>query len=160
MRKFTGRPCLSVSLLGALVIGCAVAAVAQDQLTGSTRNRNESNAPVASADPAKILRAARTIYVKPNRYIDAKYLEYKLGKYREFQQWKLAIVKDETKADLILDVHRRAANYIFSIEEPHSSVVVVNGKVVAINGLVAAEDIAREIIKRMSATRALPTNDS
>ncbi|MGH9900352.1 MAG: hypothetical protein ACRD68_00775 [Pyrinomonadaceae bacterium] len=106
--------------------------------------------------PARILREARTIFVEPNKHIDAKYLEYKLGKYAELQQWGLSIVKDRRKADLVLGVHRTALNYIFSVEEPASSVVVANGKVVAINGLVAAEDIAREIIRRMKNTRALP----
>ena len=105
------------------------------------------------------MRSARTIYIEPNKYIDAKYLEYKLGKQPEFQQWKLAIVKKKEKADLVLNIHRRALNYIFSIEDPDSSIIVVNGKVVAINGLVAAEDIAKEIIKRMKATRALPADD-
>lgn len=110
--------------------------------------------------PARILRRARTIFIAPSKHIDSKYLEYKLGKYAELQQWKLAIVKDREKADLVLEVHRRALNYIFSIEEPESSIVAVNGKVVAINNLVAAEDIAREIIKRIKSTRALPVSDN
>jgi hypothetical protein len=49
-------------------------------------------------------------------------------------------------------------NYIFSIEDPQSSVVVVNGKVVAINDLVATDELAKEIIRRMKTVRALPTN--
>lgn len=110
-------------------------------------------------DPAKILRAAHTIFIKPNEYIDAEYLEYKLDKHPEFEQWKLAFVKNEEKADLVVEVHRTALNYIFSVVEPESSIVVAKGKVVAINGLVAAEDIAQVIIKRMKNTRALPTNE-
>ena len=123
----------------------------------STRPRTTRNA--AEMDPARIVRSARTIYIEPNKYIDATYLEYKLGKQPDYQQWKLAIVKKKEKADLVLYIHRRALNYIFSIEDPESSIVVVNGKVVAINGLVAAEDISKEIIKRMRATRALPAGD-
>ncbi len=110
-------------------------------------------------DPARIMRSARTIYIEPNKYIDATYLEYKLGKQPDYQQWKLAIVKKKEKADLVLYIHRRALNYIFSIEDPETSIVVVNGKVVAINGLVAAEGISKEIVKRMRAARALPAGD-
>jgi hypothetical protein len=125
--------------------------------TELTRSRTARSATEAS--PAKIIRSARMIYIEPNKYIDATYLEYKLGKQPEFQQWKLAIVKKKEKADLVLNIHRRALNYIFSIEDPKSSIIVVNGKVVAINDLVAAEDIAKEIIKRMKATRALPSDE-
>jgi hypothetical protein len=110
-------------------------------------------------DPANILRAARTIYIKPNQYIDAEYLEYKLDKLPEFAQWKLVFVRDSGKADLVVELHRKALNYIFSVVEPQSSVVVTKGKVVAINGLVAAEDISREIVKKMKNTRALPTSE-
>jgi hypothetical protein len=120
--------------------------------------RRETSHPT-EIDAASLLRSARTIYIAPSEYIDSKYLEYKLGKYPEFQQWKLSIVKNPSKAELILKVHKRMLNYIFSIEEPESSIVVVNGKVVAVNDLVAAEDISKEIIKRMRAVRALPGND-
>ncbi len=111
-------------------------------------------------DPTAILRAARTIYLEPNQHIDADYLEYKLDKLPEFNLWHLAIVKDRGKADLVLTVRRTALNYIFSVTDPASSVVVAKGKVVALNGLVAAEDISHEIIRRMKATRALPTPGS
>jgi hypothetical protein len=49
-------------------------------------------------------------------------------------------------------------NYIFSVVEPESSIVVVKGKVVAINGRVAAEDISHRIVRRMSEVRALPAD--
>ena len=123
----------------------------------ATRSRTASGR--IETDPANILRAARTIYIKPNQYIDAEYLEYKLDKLPEFAQWKLVFVRDGEKADLVVELHRKALNYIFSIVEPQSSVVVTKGKVVAINGLVAAEDISREIVKKMKNTRALPTSE-
>lgn len=120
----------------------------------STRARSTRSAP--ETDPTRLLRAASTIYVRPNDYIDAEYLEYKLDKLPAFQQWGLAFVRDSEKADLLLEIHRKALNYIFSVVDRKSSVVIVKGKVVAINGLVAAEDISRQIIKRMQSVRALP----
>jgi hypothetical protein len=130
---------------------------------GYSESNDSTRARVAKSEsetePAKILRGAHTIFVKPNEYIDAEYLEYKLDKYPEFEQWHLAFVKNAEKADLVIEVHRTALNYIFSVIEPQSSIVVAKGKVVAINGLVAAEDIAQVIIKRMKNTRALPTNE-
>lgn len=120
----------------------------------STRARSAQSVP--ETDPTRLLRAARTIHVRPNDYIDAEYLEYKLDKLPAFQQWRLAFVRDSGKADLLLEIHRKALNYIFSVVDRETSIVIVKGKVVAINGLVAAEDISKQIIKRMQAVRALP----
>ena len=109
--------------------------------------------------PTDILRAARTIFISPNRHINADYLEYKLDKLPEFGRWQLSIVKRRERADLVLEIQKTALNYIFSIVEPASSIVVAKGKVVAINGRVAAEDISHQIVKRMRALRALPANE-
>lgn len=109
------------------------------------------------ASAAETLRAARRIYILPNQHVDKKYLEYKLAKQPEFAVWGLAITQNERNADLVIEVHRRAFNYIFSLVEPRSGTVLVNGKVMAINGLVAAEELGREVIRRMKELRALPT---
>ena len=118
--------------------------------------RARATQPANETNPSRLLRTARTIYIRPNDHIDAEYLEYKLDKLPDFQQWRLAFVRDGEKADLVLEIHRKALNYIFSVVDRESSVVIVKGKVVAINGLVAAEDISKQIIKRMQAVRALP----
>ncbi|HYP00079.1 MAG TPA: hypothetical protein VER76_07800, partial [Pyrinomonadaceae bacterium] len=60
---------------------------------------------------------------------------------------------------LVLEIQKTALNYIFSVVEPASSIVVAKGKVVAINGRVAAEDISHQIVKRLRALRAMPAND-
>jgi hypothetical protein len=109
--------------------------------------------------PTDILRAARTIHISPNRHINADYLEYKLDKLPEFGQWQLSIVKKRERADLVLEIEKTALNYIFSIVEPESSIVVAKGKTVAVNGRIAAEDISHAIVKRMRALRALPANE-
>ncbi len=124
----------------------------------STRSRSATR-PAPETNPASLLRAARTIHIRPNEDVDAEYLEYKLDKLPDFQNWRLAFVRDIDKADLILEIHRRALNYIFSVVDRESSTVIVKGKVVAINGLVAAEDISRQIVKRMQTVRALPVDE-
>jgi hypothetical protein len=125
------------------------------QATRSRTARTEKR----GTSPARLLRDARTIYIESSDGIDAEYLEYKLGKFPDFEQWQLSIVKDREKADLVLRIHQKALNYIFSIEDQESSVVVVNGKTVAINDLVATDQLAPEIIKRMKSVRALPTDE-
>ena len=123
----------------------------------SRTTRRDDRAPLGDT-PTDILRAARTIYISPNQHINSDYLEYKLDKLPEFGQWQLSFVKDRERADLVLDIQKTALNYIFSIVEPESSIVVAKGKVVAINGRVAAEDISHQIVKRMRSLRAMPTN--
>jgi hypothetical protein len=160
----------AINLLGLaslLILPFVLAASAQGQTANNAggysdsidakRSRSVKNEPEAS--PSQLLRDARTVYIKPNDYIDAEYLEYKLNKLPDFQQWRLAFVRDNDKADLLIEIHRTALNYIFSVVDRESSVVIVKGKVVAINGLVAAEDISKQIVKRMQAVRALPVDE-
>lgn len=123
-------------------------------VTNTTRSRR---APLGDG-PTEMLRNARTIFVEPNKHINAEYLEYKLDKLAEFRQWRLSFVKDRDKADLRIEISKTALNYIFSVVEPESSIVVVKGKVVAINGRVAAEDISHQIVRRMREVRALPAD--
>ena len=125
----------------------------------ASRTRTTTKSGALGDTPTDILRAARTIYISPNRHINADYLEYKLDKLPEFGQWQLSLVKRRERADLVVEIRKTALNYIFSIVEPESSIVVATGKVVAINGRVAAEDISHQIVKRMRAIRALPANE-
>lgn len=122
------------------------------------RDSRQARAPLGT-EPPEILRNARTIFIEPSKHIKAEYLEYKLDKLPEFSQWRLAFVKDRAKADLVIEIDKTALNYIFSVVEPESSIVVAKGKVVAVNGRVAAEDISHKIVKRMRDVRALPTDE-
>jgi hypothetical protein len=162
---------LRLGALACVAFACATAGAHAQTPRDTERDYTDASAQAASrtsasaqanarpAPPAEILRAARTIYISPNRHLDADYLEYKLDKLPEFGQWQLSIVKKRERADLVLEIGKTALNYIFSIVEPESGIVVAKGKVVAINGRVAAEDISHQIIKRMRAIRALPVGD-
>jgi hypothetical protein len=136
----------------------AAAQTARDERGHSDSDARTRTRRAAAEDesPTEILRDARTIFVAPNRHVDAEYLEYKLDKLPEFGEWRLSIVKEREKADLVIEINKTALNYIFSVVEPASAKVVAKGKVVAVNGLVAAEDISHEIVRRMKEKRALP----
>ncbi|MBA3240795.1 MAG: hypothetical protein H0T60_06165 [Acidobacteria bacterium] len=110
--------------------------------------------PRENLSPVSIMRGARTIYVRPTQHLDKKYLEYKLQKYRELQDWGLMLVTEERAADLVITFEKTALNYIFTINDPRTSVIVTSGKTVAVNGLVAAENLGREIIKKIRDVRA------
>ena len=158
-----------VSVVLLLAVYCLVAAAIASAQTQApprghsdsdarSRDSRQSRAPLGT-EPAEILRNARTVFVEPNKHIKADYLEYKLDKLPEFSRWRLAFVKDRAKADLVIEIDKTALNYIFSVVEPETSIVVAKGKAVAVNGRVAAEDISHKIVKRMRDVRALPTGE-
>lgn len=138
-------------------------APARAQSPRELRDYSDSDATARSrriappdSNPTEILRSARTVYVAPNEHINAEYLEYKLDKLPEFDEWRLSLVKERERADLVIEIKRAALNYIFSVVDARTSAIALKGKVVAINGLVAAEDISHEIVRRMREKRALP----
>jgi hypothetical protein len=129
------------------------AVFAQDAPERRTRERTARERR-EDLSPAAIAREARTVYVRPTRHLDKKYLEYKLHKYTELREWGLALVEDERAADLVISIDKAALNYIFTVTDPRTSVIVTSGKAVAVNGLVAAEYLGKEIVKKLKDVRA------
>ena len=104
--------------------------------------------------PGALIREARTVYVAPNEHVEKKYLEYKLGKYDELRDWGLMLVTDPAAADLVITVDKTALNYIFTLTDRRTSVIVTSGKCVAVNGRLAAEYLGKEIVKKIKDVRA------
>ncbi|HEX6186066.1 MAG TPA: hypothetical protein VFZ44_19410 [Pyrinomonadaceae bacterium] len=104
--------------------------------------------------PGALVREARTLYVAPSRHVEKKYLEYKLGKYAELRDWGYVLVSDPAMADLVLTVDKTALNYIFTLTDRRTSVIVTTGKCVAVNGRLAAEYLGKEIVKKIKDVRA------
>jgi hypothetical protein len=152
---------LAAILIFAFATHSALAREAHAQGTGSppAHSRARRAADLEEVTPASIVRAARAIYVCPSEHVDAKYLEYKLLKKPEFRDWKLLIVEDGRRADLVLKIEKTALNYIFRLVDPETSVVAASGKVVAINKLVAAEYLGTEIVKKLKEARAAAADD-
>jgi hypothetical protein len=94
-----------------------------------------------------------TMFLKPDQ------LEDELRKRAEFEAMGLAIVKDATKADLMIDLDRPVFTYTFtySLSSADTRVVVASGKVIAFDGNFAAPLIAKELMKRFRAARELST---
>ena len=104
--------------------------------------------------PGSLAREARTVYVAPSEHVERKYLEYKLGKYDELRDWGLMLVTDPAAADLVITVDKTALNYIFTLTDRRTSVIVTTGKCVAVNGRLAAEYLGKEIVKKIKDVRA------
>lgn len=125
----------------------------QDE-TGVQRERTRTARGRADLSPGSLIRGARTVYVVENRHVEKKYLEYKLGKYDELRDWGLMLVADPSAADLVLTVDKTALNYIFTLTDRRTSVIVATGKCVAVNGRLAAEYLGKEIVKKIKDARA------
>ncbi|HEX8147197.1 MAG TPA: hypothetical protein VF591_08465 [Pyrinomonadaceae bacterium] len=104
--------------------------------------------------PGSLVREARTVYVAPSEHVEKKYLEYKLGKYDELRDWGLMLVSDPSAADLVITVDKTALNYIFTLTDRRTSVIVTSGKCVAVNGRLAAEYLGKEVVKKIKDVRA------
>ncbi len=137
----------------------APAAAAQTQRPdppqdGDAERRERKTRRLEDLSPGSLVREARTLYVAESRHVEKKYLEYKLGKYAELRDWGLMLVADVNMADLVLTVEKTALNYIFTLTDRRTSVIVATGKCVAVNGRLAAEYLGREIVKKIRDARA------
>jgi len=121
---------------------------------GATRERSRKARGREDLSPGSLVREARTVYVAPSKHVEKKYLEYKLGKYDELRDWGLVLVADADAADLVLTVDKTALNYIFTLTDRRTSVIVATGKCVAVNGRLAAEYLGKEIVKKIKDARA------
>jgi hypothetical protein len=122
--------------------------------SSSRRERGRRASGRAEMSAAALMRDARTLYIAPTEHLDKTYLEYKLHKYRELDDWNLMLVADPRQADLVLTVDKTALNYIFHITDVRTTVIVASGKCVAINSRVAAEFLGKEIVNKIRDVRA------
>jgi hypothetical protein len=109
----------------------------------------------ASPSPNEVLRAAQTIFIRTKSvYFKPETLENSLLEREEFQQWGIAITRNEADADLIIEVGRKlfTTSFIFSIIDPRHQRVVASGRVNSIGGTVEGK-ISDSFIKRMRQVR-------
>ncbi len=122
--------------------------------SNASRERTRRARSREDLSPGSLIREARTVYVAENRHVEKKYLEYKLGKYDELRDWGLMLVADPSAADLVITIDKTALNYIFTLTDRRTSVIVTSGKCVAVNGRLAAEYLGKEIVKKIKDVRA------
>ena len=138
----------------------AVFAAGQTQRGGSQDDAGQRPSRARKAggredlSPGTLVREARTVYVAPSEHVEKKYLEYKLNKYDELRDWGLVLVADPSAADLVITIDKTALNYIFTLTDRRTSVIVTSGKCVAVNGRLAAEYLGKEIVKKIKDVRA------
>jgi hypothetical protein len=113
--------------------------------------------------PNDVLRTARTVFVRTKSvYFKATALENSLLQRDEFQQWEMVITRDETDADLIIEVGRKVftTSFIYSVIDPKTNRVIAGGRVNSIGGTVEGK-ISDSFIKKLRVARqTMPTNQA
>jgi hypothetical protein len=110
-----------------------------------------SSAAVASSNAEDVLRAARTLHIASrSMYFTPESLEHALAGQKDFESLGLMVVKDARVADLLITVDRPLFTYTFtySVTDPKTSRVLDSGKVIAIDGGVAAGGIAKQLVSK------------
>ena len=162
-----------VSSFGLLVIltslfACEGRAVAQNSLsdttqpaTGSLATRprqalkNDNGGAVEGetkpAPPADHLR--RVFVHSTSVFVGAAVVEDKLLKRPEFHQLGFAITREESQANLILELrHDVLTKYVFSVVDPANHMVLASGKLSSLGGTVAGK-VAKRFVRDMSLLR-------
>lgn len=109
-----------------------------------------SSQAVAKADPAEILRLARTLAIQSRTaYFTPALLARVLLKESAFNSLGLKVVEDPRVADLIIQVDRPLFTYDFTytVTSPATSLLLASGKVIAFDGAAAAPKIAKNLMK-------------
>ena len=129
----------------AFVALTCIAAATGPGAVGSQRKRSTSSqTPVASE-------SARRVYVRSKSLlVRAAVVEDKLLKRPEFKQLGLSITRDESDADIILELrHDLLTMYVFTVVEVKTQTVIAGGKLSSLGGTVA-DKVAKRFVKAMS----------
>jgi len=124
-------------------------------LPAASAGQNSGNAADRTT-PAETLRAAQTIFIRTkSRYFKPAALEQELLDRSEIQHWGLVIARDESDADLIIEVDRKlfTNRFVYSVLDPRSNRVLLSGKIGSLGGSVEWQ-IASGFVKRIRPFRS------
>jgi hypothetical protein len=96
----------------------------------------------------------RRVFVRSTSiFVRAAVVEDKLLKRPEFQQLGFVITREESDADLILELrHDVLTKYVFSVVDPANHIVLASGKLSSLGGTVAGK-VAKRFVKEMTLVR-------
>jgi hypothetical protein len=110
----------------------------------ASRTRFNQPQPVATR---RVLVRSKALLVR------AAVVEEKLLKQSEFNQLGLTITRDESDADIILELrHDLLTKYVFTAVDTRTQTVIVGGKVSSLGGTVAGK-VAKRFVKEIAKTR-------
>lgn len=107
------------------------------------------------ASPNDILRSARVLFVRSRSgFFEGEVFEREILKRSEKEKLELFITRDESQAELIVEVYRKkfSTRFVFSVIEPKTRLVVTSDKSSSLGGDIEP-DLANLLIKKFKAAR-------
>jgi hypothetical protein len=151
---------------GAVILICSSGSFAQDAVSKSSSQQSDAAAtrlPKMSTEessqdivvsfkvkPEERPPATRRIFVRSKSLlVRAAVVEDKLLKRPEFHQLGFVITREESDADLILELrHDLLTMYVFTVVDAKTQTVLIGGKLSSLGGTVAGK-VARRFVKDM-----------
>jgi hypothetical protein len=135
------------------LLACAlISATSPGQQTSQPAATDNIFAPRA---PVDVLRSAQTIFIRTkSAYFKPAALEQALLDRNEIQAWNMVISREETDADLIIEVDRKlfTNKFVYSVLDPRTNRVLLSGKIGSLGGTVEGQ-IANGFVKRLQRFR-------
>lgn len=159
----TYRPLRETLLL--LAIKAIASAVAKDEKPESLQSDQPAPAPRPVLKQAteraqyrsanEVLRSARTLFVRSRSgFFEGEVFEREILKRCEKEKLELIVTRDESEADLVIEVYRKkfSTRFVFSVIEPGTKRVVTSDKASSLGGDIEP-DLANLLIKKFKAAR-------
>ena len=130
-------------------------------VSAGTYPQNQPQSETARPSPNDVLRKAQTIFIRSKSvYFKATTLENSLLQQEDFQEWGLVITREESDADLIIEVGRKlfTSSFIYSVLDPRNKRVVASGRVNSIGGTVEGK-ITSSFMKKLRSVRQTPVSN-
>jgi len=139
---------LCVLLIACGYVSAAIQFVSANQNTQVEAPRSDANDLLRSAQ--RIFIRTKSVYFKPAA------LEQALLDREEFQQWGFVISREESDAELIIEVDRKlfTNRFVYSVIDPKTQRVLLAGKIGSLGGTVEGQ-ICDGFIKRLRRIRPL-----
>jgi hypothetical protein len=143
----------NVRTAGVLLIACSLIIAAVQFAEARPKPQVEA----ARSDAHDLLRSAQRIFIRTKSvYFKPAALEQALLDREEFQDWGFVILREESDAELIIEVDRKlfTNRFVYSVIDPKTQRVLLAGKIGSLGGTVEAQ-IADGFIKRLRKIRPL-----
>lgn len=131
-----------------------------DEDEGESEGTSQESARARPADPAAAMRNARYIFVRSNsEFVSEREVEDALRKRKEIKAWGMIITRNESEADLIIEISRKAftRRFTFTVVEPRTWTLVTSGKTRSVLfGKKIPNKIAEKFANRVKVVRPYP----
>ena len=164
----TGLPrAARLAVCAACLAVCAAATALARQADASTRSGTPTQADASTKasrpDPFDALRSARMIFIRSHSaFFNPRSLEQALVNRNEFQDWELVVTRNESEADLVIEVSRKSFTnrFVYNVIDRRANRILAGGRIGSLGGTVESQ-IADSFIKKLRRVRAggRPTNE-